>query len=166
MQQQLENIDFDMIQTEVHDDLRRSLGPGMLAPPAPERKRDVKAGRKSRGPRTRSNAVQSDSHATPNRHTLLPFMAAESSIGQITDSSFDAAELLSQLEKSYQECDNLHSERVRAEQIQRDAQLESTIEMRESIEQLRQENLLKAEQIAKLERDIEFADKQVSARIH
>lgn len=34
--------------------------------------------------------------------------------------------------------------------------------MRENIEQLRQENLLKSEQIAKMERDLDFSDKQVS----
>lgn len=118
--QKLEHIDFDLLQTEVRDELRRSIDPTMLSPPISDdkrKKREVKAGRK-KGPRTRSNANASDS-ATPNRQTIMPmpFMAPESSIGVISESSFDAAELLSQLEKSYQECDTLKSERDKAEQI-------------------------------------------------
>lgn len=106
----------------------------MLTPPESDgrKKRESKAGRK-RGPRTRANAVASDT-ATPNRQTIMPFVAPESSIGQITESSFDAAELLSQLERSYQEADTLMQDRFKAEQIQRDEHLESVIEMRETIE--------------------------------
>ena len=73
----------------------------MLAPTEEgKRKREVKACKKGR--RTRTNAASEFSADVPaiNRQTIMPFPALESSIGQISDSSFDAAELLSQLEKT------------------------------------------------------------------
>jgi hypothetical protein len=73
------------------------------------------------------------------RQTLAPqapFLAVESEIAPKmigTDCFSDAAELLSQLEKSRMEYDKLKEEKMRLEQTKRDQQLETTIEMRETI---------------------------------
>lgn len=57
----------------------------------------------------------------------------------------DAAELLSNLEKCRKEYENLKSEKQKYQRSKQEEQLLTTIEMRESIEQLKEETLLKNE---------------------
>ena len=64
-------------------------------------------------------------------------MALESEISKIAESSFDASELLEQLERSRIEYDNMKNQKARIEQDRRDQALETAIEMRETIEQLK-----------------------------
>lgn len=63
------------------------------------------------------------------------------------------AELLAKLEKSRQEYEELRCEKDKLERIQQQQHLHTTIEMRESIELLNEESLIKNEMLAKYEKE-------------
>jgi len=62
-------------------------------------------------------------------------------------------ELLSQLEKSRQEYEQLRCEKDKLERVQQQQHLHTTIEMRESIELLNEESLIKNEMLGKYEKE-------------
>ena len=63
------------------------------------------------------------------------------------------AELLAKLEKSRQEYEDLRCEKDKLERVQQQQHLHTTIEMRESIELLNEESLIKNEMLAKYEKE-------------
>lgn len=72
------------------------------------------------------------------------------------------AEILSQLEKSRQEYENLKKEKEDLERSKQEAHLENTIEMRETIELLKEEALFKNELLTKYEKQQKKTEQEVS----
>ena len=71
-------------------------------------------------------------------------------------------ELISQLEKSRQEYENLKIQKEKIERSKHEQHLETTIEMRETIELLKEESLMKNELLSKYERQQNKTDEEVS----
>ena len=74
-------------------------------------------------------------------------------------------ELLSQLEKSRQEYEQLRCEKDKLERVQQQQHLHTTIEMRESIELLNEESLIKNEMLGKYEKEHQKLTDEVSSPI-
>lgn len=74
------------------------------------------------------------------------------------------SELLSKLERSRHEYDELKIQKEKLERSQQEQHLHTTIEMRESIELLNEESLIKNELLAKYEKDHEKMEEEVSLR--
>lgn len=74
-------------------------------------------------------------------------------------------ELLSKLERSRIDYDELKTQKEKLERSQQEQHLHTTIEMRESIELLNEESLIKNELLAKYEKDNEKMEEEVSLKI-
>ena len=72
-------------------------------------------------------------------------------------------ELYSQLEKSRKEYEAMKQQKERVERAKQQQHLEATIEMRETIELLKDESMMKTELISKFERDQKKTEDEVSA---
>ena len=100
------SIDLELISSEIHEDLRRSISPNALMPqPQERRKREAKMARKRSVVKTRSRTgaisdLSSIAFSESGRKAVAPFVAVESEISKLAESSFDVSELLSQLEHS------------------------------------------------------------------
>lgn len=74
-------------------------------------------------------------------------------------------ELLSQLERSRHEYEQLRCEKDKLERVQQQQHLHTTIEMRESIELLNEESLIKNEMLGKYEKEHQKLTDEVSSSI-
>lgn len=156
-------FDLDVLGSDAQEDLRLSLGlsqrPHNLdqvsqdSCGAKRRKRDQKA--------DQSISLSLNSKISPITHHP-PFTAGgESEIPRVCiTEGCSEAELLSQLERSRQEYDEIQKQRQQMERCKQEQQLEATIEMRETIEQLKEEALFKNEQLAKYEKKLHQLDQE------
>lgn len=155
-------FDLDALGSDAQEDLRMSLGinqrpeildrPSQISNPHKRRKRDVKA--------EQSATLSFTSKISPITHNP-PFTVGESEINKVNiTEGCSEAELLSQLERSRQEYDEIQKQRQQMERCKQEQQLEATIEMRETIEQLKEEALFKNEQLAKYERRLNELDQE------
>lgn len=131
-------FDLDVLGSDAQEDLRLSLGlsqrPRNLdqesqgSRAAKRRKREQKAA-------DQSISLSLNSKISPITHHA-PFTAGgESEIPRVCiTEGCSEAELLSQLERSRQEYDEIQKQRQQIERSKQEQQLEATIEMRETIE--------------------------------
>lgn len=156
-------FDLDVLGSDAQEDLRLSLGisqrPHHLdqvsshSKNSKRRKRDIKA--------DQSMTLSLNSKISPVTHQP-PFTVGESEIQKVCiTEGCSEAELLSQLERSRQEYDEIQKQRQQIERCKQEQQLEATIEMRETIEQLKEEALFKNEQLAKYEKKLSELDQEV-----
>lgn len=155
-------FDLDVLGSDAQEDLRMSLGinqrPQNLdqassnSKGSKRRKRDVKA--------EQSATLSFNSKISPITHNP-PFTVGESAIQNVcVNEGCSEAELLSQLERSRQEYDEIQKQRQQLERCKQEQQLEATIEMRETIEQLKEEALFKNEQLTKYEKRLNELDQE------
>jgi len=85
-----------------------------------------------------------------------------SAMKEVVSEHSPEAELLSQLEKSKQEFDEMMQEKEKMDRTRQEQELEAKLEMRETIEMLKEESLMKDEILSKYENQQKITEDEVS----